>query len=140
VVVVSNAFQPERLHVSRSRREPGVVVLTLYGELDVGTALKLEHAAARVLASEPVPEVLILDLSGLSFLSVAGARSVRAAHDGAGTARLRVVTGENPTVRDFLHATRFDAVLDCYRTRFAASVAGSRADFVSHAQACWDAS
>ncbi len=134
---MTGSFQPERLQVLRTRAEPGVVVLVLSGELDAGTAPKLGQAAARVLASEP--EVLVLDLSELSFLSVAGVREVRAAHDRAASTRLRVVTGDRPTVRDFLHATGFEAVLDCYRTRIGAITAGSRAEFVSHARAAWEA-
>ncbi|MBE1493212.1 hypothetical protein H4696_000312 [Amycolatopsis lexingtonensis] len=39
-------------------------------------------------------------------------------------------------MRDVLHATGFEAVLDCYRTRI---TAGGRAEFVSHARATWDA-
>ncbi len=131
------SFEPGRLKLVRTRGETGVVVLVLSGELDAGTASKLVHAVAQILATEP--EALVLDLSELSFLSVAGVRAIRAAHEAAGAARLRVVTGERPSVGEFLHATRFDAVLDCYRTRIGAVAAGSRAEFVSHARAAWDA-
>jgi anti-sigma B factor antagonist len=134
---MSTPFEPARLGLVRTRGEPGVVVLILSGELDAGTAAKLVHAVAQILATEP--ETLVVDLSELSFLSVAGARAIRAAHDAAGAARLRVVTGERAAVREFLHATRFDAVLDCYRTRVGAVAAGSRAEFVSFVKAAWDA-
>ncbi|WP_460439925.1 STAS domain-containing protein [Amycolatopsis stemonae] len=120
----------------RTRGESDVVVLALSGELDAGTTPKLAEAAAQVLAADP--EVLVLDLTELSFLSLAGARQVRATHDDTATSRLRVVTGERPVVRDFLHATGFEAVLDCYRTRLGALTAGSRAEFVRHANAAWD--
>ncbi|MEV6639143.1 STAS domain-containing protein [Amycolatopsis sp. NPDC051371] len=136
---MADPFQPERLRVIRTRGEPGVVVLALSGELDAGTTPKLAQATAQVLAGEPRPEVLVLDLSELTFLSVAGVRQVRATHDSTGADRLRVVTGERPVVRDFLHATGFEAVLDCYRTRVGAIVAGSRADFVHRAEAVWNA-
>lgn len=112
------------------------MVLALSGELDAGTTPKLAEAAAQVLAADP--EVLVLDLTELSFLSLAGARQVRATHDATATSRLRVVTGERPVVRDFLHATGFEAVLDCYRTRLGALTAGSRAEFVRQANAAWD--
>jgi anti-sigma B factor antagonist len=135
---MNTPFEPARLGLVRTRGEYGVVVLVLSGELDMGTAAKLVHAVAQILATEP--EALILDLSQLSFLSVAGVRAVRAAHDASGAARLRVVTGERAVVREFLHATCFDAVLDCYRTRVGAVAAGSRAEFVSRARAAWDAS
>ncbi len=130
--------RPGRLEVVHSHRDSGGVVLVLYGELDAGTALKLEQAAAQLFVLESPPEVLILDLSGLSFLSVAGVRAIYAVHESAGPCRLRVVTGDRPAVREFLHATRFDAVLDCYRTRVRAIAAGSRAEFVDHAKALWD--
>ncbi|MEU0791111.1 STAS domain-containing protein [Amycolatopsis sp. NPDC005961] len=136
---MADSFQPERLLVVRTHSAPGVVVLALSGELDAGTTPKLAQATARVLAAEPRPEVLILDLSELRFLSVAGVRQVRTAHDSTGADRLRVVTGERPVVRDFLRATGFDAVLDCYRTRAGAIAAGSRADFVNRAEAVWNA-
>ncbi|KDN22028.1 anti-anti-sigma factor [Amycolatopsis rifamycinica] len=115
------------------------MILVLYGELDAGTALKLEQAAAQLFAAEHPPEVLLLDLSGLSFLSVAGARAIHTVHESSGTSRVRVVTGNGPVVREFLHATRFDAVLDCYRTRVGAIAAGSRAEFVSQVKAIWNA-
>ncbi|MGW3963706.1 STAS domain-containing protein [Amycolatopsis sp. NPDC005003] len=131
--------RPERLEVVHSHRDSSGVVLVLYGDLDAGTALRLEQAAAQLFAAEYPPEVLFLDLSGLSFLSVAGARAILAVHESAGTSRVRVVTGDRPAVREFLHVTRFDAVLDCYRTRAGAIAAGSRAEFVSHVQTIWDA-
>lgn len=134
---MTGSFQPERLRVVRTRGASGVVVLALSGELDAGTAPKLGEAAAQIFASDP--EVLVLDLSELSFLSVAGVREVRAAHDRTAANRLRVVTGDRPAVREFLHATGFEAMLDCYRTRIGAITAGSRAEFVSHAKAAWEA-
>ncbi len=134
---MSSSSERERLGFARTRDESGVLVLVLSGELDSGTASKLIHAVAQILAGEP--EALVLDLSGLSFLSVAGVRAIHTAHQAVGAARLRVVTGERPAVREFLHATRFDAILDCYRTRIEAVAAGSRAEFVSHARAAWDA-
>jgi anti-anti-sigma factor len=134
---MSTSSEPERLGLARIRGESGVVELLLSGELDSSTAPRVVDAVAQILATEP--EALILDLSGLSFLSVAGVRAIGTAHAAAGAARLRVVTGERPVVREFLHATRFDAVLDCYRTRSGAEAAGTRAEFVSHARAAWDA-
>lgn len=132
-------FEPERLQVRRTRGETGIVVLALTGELDSGTTLKLAEATAHVLAAEPPPEALVLDLTGLSFVSIAGARFVYYTHESAGDTRLRVVTGDGDAARSFLHATGFDAVLDCYRTRLEAIVAGSRAEFVGRVMACWNA-
>lgn len=132
-------FQPSRLRVVRPRGTDDIVVLELSGELDAGTTPKLAEAGAEVLAVDPAPEALVLDLSGLSFLSFAGLRLVQALHGDAGGTRLRVVTGDRQAVDGFLHATGLDAVLDTYRTRLAAVAAGDRAGFVSEARACWDA-
>ncbi|WP_254896737.1 STAS domain-containing protein [Amycolatopsis sp. Hca4] len=129
----------ERLDVVQSHRDSHGVVLVLYGDLDAGTALKLEQAAAQLFNTAYPPEVLFLDLSGLSFLSVGGARAILAVHESAGMSRVRVVTGDRPAVREFLHATRFDAVLDCYRTRMGAIAAGSRSEFMSRVKTIWEA-
>jgi anti-sigma B factor antagonist len=128
----------ERLEVIRTLGKPGVVVIALYGELDMVTTPKLTRATIQVLAADPRPEVLVLDLSGLSFLSVAGVRAMHTAHDAAGDTRLRVVIGERRAVCEFLHTIGSDAVLDCYRTRIDAIAAGTRAEFVSHARAAWN--
>lgn len=139
VVVVTGSSQPARLNVARTERDSHGVILLLYGELDASTAQQLVQGAAQLFAAEHPPEVLILDLTGLSFLSVAGVRAVHAVHESAGLCRVRVVTGDRPVVREFLHATRFDAILDCYRTQARAIAASSRAEFVSRAKAIWDA-
>lgn len=129
------SFGPERLDIVRLETSTGIVALALTGELDAGTTPKLASAVVRVLAEER--EVLVLDLSGLSFLAVAGARSIRLTHDAAGATRLRIVTGGNRTVEQVLRATGFAAVLDCYPDRAAALGAGSRRSFLSRANASW---
>ncbi|GAB3146577.1 STAS domain-containing protein [Amycolatopsis sp. NPDC004378] len=134
---MSISFEPERLRIVRLETGTGIVALKLTGELDIGTTPKLTSALVHMTATRP--EVLVLDLSELSFLSVAGARSIRLSHDAVGTTRLRVVTGDRHTVRHVLDATGFAAVLDCYRTRSAAMTAGSRTWFLSEANACWNA-
>ncbi|MFJ7217680.1 STAS domain-containing protein [Amycolatopsis sp. NPDC098790] len=130
------SFEPERLEIVRSETSTGIAALALSGELDAGTAPKLSSAVVRALAEER--EVLILDLTGLSFVSVAGARSIRLTHDAAGATRLRIVTGGSRAAEHLLRATGFAAVLDCYPTRSAALSAGSRKSFVSQANASWN--
>ncbi|MEA5367840.1 STAS domain-containing protein [Amycolatopsis sp., V23-08] len=137
---MSRSSHPERLEVLRVHGDSEGVVFSLYGELDADTAPKLGQVLGSVLAAKYPPEVLIVDLSGLSLLSVAGIRAVHAVHAGAGDSRVRVVTGDRPAVRELLHASHFDAVLDCYRSRMQAVVVGSRDDFVRHARAIWEAS
>ncbi|WP_290062273.1 STAS domain-containing protein [Amycolatopsis solani] len=134
---MSIPLQPERLRIVRPEKtKDGVVVLALSGELDAGTTPKLSSALVQMLDSGP--ETLVLDLSGLSFMSVAGGRSIRLTHDAAGATRLRVVTGSCRTVDLVLHATGLAAVLDCYPTRSEALTAGSRKQFLSDAEACWN--
>ncbi|WP_410592787.1 STAS domain-containing protein [Amycolatopsis sp. lyj-23] len=133
---MEDSFEPERLGIVRSETSTGFAALALSGDLDAATAPKLTGTVVEVLAEER--EVLILDLSGLLFLSAAGARSIRLTHDAAGATRLRVVTGGVRAVEHVLRATGFTAVLDCYPTRSAALSAGSRKSFVSQVIACWD--
>ncbi|EOD70494.1 STAS domain-containing protein [Amycolatopsis vancoresmycina] len=130
------SFEPERLEIVRLETSSGIVALALTGELDAGTTPKLASALVRAL--DEVPEVLVLDLSRLSFISVAGARSIRLTHDAAGATRLRIVTGGSRAADVLLHRTGFAAVLDCYPTRAAALSAGSRTSFLSQAKANWN--
>ncbi|MGW5718650.1 STAS domain-containing protein [Amycolatopsis sp. NPDC003865] len=133
---MSISFEPERLEIARLETSTGVVALALSGELDAGTTPKLAGALVRAL--DEVPEILVLDLAGVSFMSVAGARSIRLTHDAAGSTRLRVVTGDSRAAHQLLHGTGFSAVLDCYPTRSAALSAGSRTAFLTRANASWN--
>ncbi|MFD8495563.1 STAS domain-containing protein [Amycolatopsis sp. NPDC059657] len=133
------SFEPERLQVSRPLGATGTTILALTGELDAGTTRKLASGIGHVLAMDPAPETVILDLSELSFLSLAGIRFVYAAHAGAGAEgiRLRVVTGHRPAVQGALRATGFTAVLDCYETTESAVLAGGLAEFLKDMHASW---
>ncbi|WP_290052569.1 STAS domain-containing protein [Amycolatopsis solani] len=130
------SFEPERLGVIRLQTSRGIVALALSGELDAGTTPKLASTVVQVLSEEP--EVLVLDLSRVTFMSVAGARSIRLTHDTAGATRLRVVTGGSRPAEHVLRVTGFAAVLDCYPSRSAALSAGSRRSFVNQAKASWN--
>ncbi|SDY10064.1 anti-anti-sigma factor [Amycolatopsis xylanica] len=131
------SFEPERLQVSRPLGETGTTILALTGDLDAGTTQKLAHRIGHVLAMDPTPETLVLDLGELSFLSLAGIRFLYAAHAGTGAEciRLRVVTGCRPAVLGALRATGFHAVLDCYDSTASAVLACGRAEFVDAVQA-----
>jgi anti-anti-sigma factor len=51
-----------------------VVTVTMTGELDIATATTLSMSVRKVVAAHP--QRLILDLSGLVFIDVAGARAL----------------------------------------------------------------
>lgn len=75
------------LTISRSRRADPIIVVALGGELDVVTTPGFDQYIADVLTGRESAEVLILDLTELTFLSAAGLRSlhetcVRAARRG----------------------------------------------------------
>ncbi|WP_219415793.1 STAS domain-containing protein [Pseudonocardia nigra] len=84
-------------------RAPGVLVVTVRGELDQITAPQLRHTLMQQL--EQSPEHLIVDLSAVSFFSSAGLRALltarhRAHRDGIGT-HLTGVTGHRPVALVF---------------------------------------
>jgi anti-anti-sigma factor len=106
------------IDVVLDRPSPGVVVASVSGELDMLTAPRLR---AVVTAEVADCAVLVIDLSGVSFLGSAGlAVLVEASHEAARRqVELRVVaTGR--TVRRPLEITGLDEVLTTFPTRDAA--------------------
>ena len=92
----------ETLHVTTRRCGPDLVVLSVYGEIDLSNAWLLESKLAR---HDDVPR-LVVDMSNVQFCGVAGARllhtaatrSIATGHqleviDNAAIARLLTVTG-----------------------------------------------
>lgn len=92
----------ETLHVTTRRYGPDLVVLSVYGEVDLSNAWLLEAELAR---HDDVPR-LVVDMSNVQFCAVAGARllhtaatsSIATGHqleviDNAAIARLLTVTG-----------------------------------------------
>ena len=91
--------------------EQGLVKLVLRGELDLSTASKAEEELRRAEAAEP--GLLVLDLSGLTFLDSTGLRLIvtadhRAREQGR---RLAVVKGPD-TVQRVFSITRLDERLE----------------------------
>jgi anti-sigma B factor antagonist len=91
--------------------EQGLVRLLLRGELDLSTASKAEEELRRAESSEPA--LLVLDLSGLTFLDSTGLRLIvtadrRARDEGR---RLAVVKGPE-TVQRVFSITRLDERLE----------------------------
>lgn len=92
-----------RLLVNRPGRD--VVVVTVSGEVDALTAPRLaELVQHRLLAR---PSLLVVDLSAVAFLGVAGLGVLLrfAAEATARGVELRIVTGQSPVVQRILDVT-----------------------------------
>src|SRR5947208_791487 len=72
---------PERLSVSRSRGDNGTVVLALAGQLYLATTVELARHIVILLGTTPRLAVVVLDLTELTFLSLAGLDTLRVIHN-----------------------------------------------------------
>lgn len=61
-----------------SKQDAGTLELKLVGELDRGKTARVERALESV--QKPPLEHVVIDLSGLTFLDVAGLRTILSAH------------------------------------------------------------
>jgi len=105
------------LGVSFARPDARHAVLVIEGEIDTLTAGALERALTELLA-EP-SDVLVVDLSAVTFLASSGlAVLIRAAHE-AGERRLRLVSSAR-AVRRPMEITGSDQLFDLYPDRAAA--------------------
>ncbi len=129
--------QPGRLIVSRSHGDPAVV--SLEGELDSRTVLIMARAVAQSVAQDPVPEVVVLDLAGLTALTAAGLRVVLHARDHVARcgSTLRITTPRHPGARRMLQSSRPYATFDVYADRRAALDAGDRRSFLELVHRLW---
>ena len=96
------------LRLRTSWPAPHAVLVTARGDLDSATAGELATLLADRLWA--TPESLVVDLSEVDFLGVAGVRvllhaALQAEQNGT---RLLVVTGPNPTLRRALRVTEAD--------------------------------
>jgi anti-sigma B factor antagonist len=90
------------------------VTLRVTGELDLLTTPKLEESIALALGDQPA--VLIIDLSGVTFLASCAISAVVAAHQtGTGTTMVRVVAAGRETLRP-LQLAGLDSSLAIYPT------------------------
>ncbi len=60
------------LHVTRNRATAAVVVVSACGEVDARTAPELAAALREACVTTPVPDLLVIDLTGVRFFSAAG--------------------------------------------------------------------
>ena len=94
-----------------SVEERGLVKLLLRGELDLSTASKAEEELRR--AEADGPDLLVLDLSGLTFLDSTGLRLIVTADHRAREQGRRVAVVKGPeTVQRVFSITRLDERLD----------------------------
>ncbi len=93
-------MDPHALELSTEPRGDAVIV-SFGGELDISSAARVEGELARVEADAPA--VLVLDLSGLSFMDSTGLRLVVGADHRARErgGRLAVVRGSDAVQRVF---------------------------------------
>lgn len=98
------------LEVDRSERD-GAVHLALRGELDLSTVDKVEHELRRV--EQDAPELVVLDLTALSFLDSTGLRTIVTADQRARKAARRLAIVKGPeTVHRVFSITKLDQRLE----------------------------
>lgn len=101
-----------------TREVPGALILTVTGEIDVLTTPRLQVAVSKCL--ERADELLVVDLTGVSFLGSHGlAALVGAAQEsaqGRNKAPLRLVVDSNRPVVRPLEVTGLDDVLALYHS------------------------
>ena len=125
------SFQrPDLLVTIRVRPDRGAVVATVNGELDLFTAPHLHDEVSGCFAGglphvgdvsdarsagspAQVPQIVVFDLTGVTFLAAAGLRFIMAASMTASDhgQLLRVVTGDKGNTRRMLQITQLDTVL-----------------------------
>lgn len=98
----------------RTENQGAAVVLSVVGEVDLVTAPELDESIKTEL--ERRPEVLVVDLSGVSFLASVGMSVLIGANQevGDGT-RLRLVAAGNATLRP-MELTGIATEFSIYRT------------------------
>ncbi|WP_086847987.1 STAS domain-containing protein [Amycolatopsis kentuckyensis] len=135
----ADASRPGRLTVSRSHGDPAVVALD--GELDSETVLLMARAIAQSVAREPVPEVVVLDLAGVTALTPAGLRVLPHARDHVARcgSTLRITTPSDPGTRHALRSSPPYATFDVYADLRAALDAGDRRSFLELVHRLWTA-
>lgn len=89
----------------------GVAYLTLRGELDIGSAGKVEEELRRI--EQDSPALIVLDLRKLDFMDSSGLRVIMAADQRAREEDRRVAVIQGPdAVRRVFEITRLDERLE----------------------------
>ncbi|MFC4859335.1 STAS domain-containing protein [Actinophytocola glycyrrhizae] len=112
---MSNASLPpgDRFGATVDVEQHGIaVVLRVAGELDLVTTPVLSEACTKALRS--APPVLVIDLTGVTFLASVGMSAIVAAHEAGGEqTKVRVVGGSRDTLRP-IRVTGLDNLLSIY--------------------------
>ena len=99
------------LEVATAARGDGQVQIELRGELDLSTVGKVEEELRRVEGDSP--KVVVLDLSGLSFLDSSGLRCLVRADERAKESGMRFVLVRGPAaVQKVFEITRLEERLE----------------------------
>jgi anti-sigma B factor antagonist len=95
-----------RVMTIRARREPGYVVVTVVGEVDIATVARLRERLS-ALAVSGVP--LVADLDQVSFIDATGLGALaRAARDAAAQGVSLYVVCDRPQTRRLFRVTGLD--------------------------------
>lgn len=98
------------------RRAGRVVVLAPAGRIDMGTADQLrERLIPMVTAAAKAGEAVVLDFSGVDYISSAGLRVLMlAAKEARASGGKIAVAALQPLVNEIFQISRFDKVLPCH--------------------------
>ena len=77
-----SAIRPTRaaLHIRRGRVPRNGYVVMLSGELDIQTAVDLRSHLTTILAERPLPEHVVIDLEGVTFMDSLGLGTLVVGH------------------------------------------------------------
>jgi anti-sigma B factor antagonist len=116
VTADGSRVRPQDLLRVTERRVDAAEVLEVSGEVDLLSAEVLENALMAAVSREPA--VLVVDLTGVSFLASVGMTVLLKAHRGVGkTTSIRVVSPERSTVGRALKLTGLTEALAVVDTR-----------------------
>jgi anti-anti-sigma factor len=78
----SSAIRPTRhaLHIRRGRVLHNGYMVTLSGELDIQTAVDLRTDLTAILAERPLPDHVVVDLQGVTFMDSLGLGTLVVGH------------------------------------------------------------
>ncbi|MCT2584609.1 STAS domain-containing protein [Actinophytocola gossypii] len=97
----------------RARRAERGVVLEARGDFDLANAKHIRNTLAEVLREDP--ELLVVDMAGVTFISSVGLSLLVEANALAGPNVFRVVAGGSPVLR-VIALSGLDAILSMYDT------------------------
>jgi anti-anti-sigma factor len=108
---------PSEFDVSTQTTSPGVLTVSVVGELDMSTSARVEEAISSAASAERV----IVDLTKCTFLDSAGVRLLLQTHRKLTPAGARVeLVASDPNIRRVLEITSVNTVLPVHSTLDAA--------------------